>query len=115
MMSEYISREELIRKITERRIANSMCLASDKAKPPEQTYFKHLLFEDDRALEIAKEIPTAEVIKLDRVKQAREEIKEIQSHIQLKDKTTNEHWIFVDKFEVLAIIDKLIAESEDKK
>ena len=49
---------------------------------------------------------------IDRVKQAREEIKDMQSHIQLKDKTTNEHWIFVDKFDVLAILEKLIAEVE---
>ena len=49
---------------------------------------------------------------IDRVKQAREEIKDMKSHIQLKDKTTNEHWIFVDKFEVLAILEKLIAEVE---
>ena len=59
--------------------------------------------------------PTIQAIPLEQVKQLREKIKDMQSHIQLKDKTTNEHWIFVDKFDVLEILDRLISESEGEE
>ena len=43
-----------------------------------------------------------------KIDKAIEEIADIQSHIQLKDNTTNEYWIFVDKFDVLEILKRNI-------
>ena len=56
------------------------------------------------------EMKPADVIEHSKVDKAIEEIADMQSHIQLKDNTTNEYWIFVDKFDVLDILKRNIGE-----
>ena len=77
-MSRYIDAELLIEAMQGRKFANDECVrhATDS---PSKEYYRHLQFEDGIMMDFVREQPTAEVIPLDLIREAREEVAKYQS------------------------------------
>lgn len=93
-MARYIDEELLIEKMT--RLRGCSCSYSDGII--------------DEVEDIMSDLPTADVIPLDKVKQARRELDKLPIY---GAKFTDEFRIHLDREEVFSILDKLIAESEE--
>ena len=104
-MSRYIDAELLIEAMQGRKFANDECVRHGTDSLSKE-YYRHLQFEDGIMMGFVREQPTAEVISLDRIKEAREEV----SKSCYKACITDDGVIRESK--VLEIIDNLIAEVE---
>ena len=93
-MARYIDEELLIEKMT--RLRGCSCSYSDGII--------------DEVEDIMSDLPTADVIPLDKVKQARRELDKLPIY---GAKFTDDFRIHLDREEVFSILDKLIAESEE--
>jgi hypothetical protein len=111
-MSRYINAELLIEAMRGRKFANDECVrhATDS---PSKEYYRHLQFEDGIMMDFVREQLTAKVIPLDRIKEAKDAVENINP---IYSTIGNRIPVLKNcddiKTEVLAILDKLIAEVE---